>query len=144
MQLSTLVCLSCVQGSSGEASQQLGAAAGAGKMVNGATVSSTTVCVPTRIHSVTTEYLKLINFLYQSHDYWEQATSAIDEPGTVRPAAHRPAARPARTHVVHYRPNSRCESPVSSTTAPTFAASLRCRFKTIFVLRLATSDVRDT
>ena len=89
MQLSTLVCLWCVQGSSGEASQQLGAAAGAGKMVNGATVSSTTVCVPTRIHSVTTEYLKLINFLYQSHDYWEQATSAIDEPGTVRPAAHR-------------------------------------------------------
>ena len=79
----------CVQGSSGEASQQLGgsgggggggAAAGAGKP-SGA-VSSTTVCVPTRIHSVTTEYLKLVNNLYQAHEFWEQASDLIEDHGT--------------------------------------------------------------
>ena len=65
-----------MQGSQGDGTTKPTAAAG--------NVSSTTGCVPTRIHSVTAEYLKHMHYLYQSHDLWDQADTMIDDKGKLR------------------------------------------------------------
>ena len=50
--------------------------------MNGNNVSSTTVCVPQRIHSVTQEYLKGMETLYKCHEAWDQADVNMEDKGT--------------------------------------------------------------
>lgn len=39
----------------------------------GSSMAPATVSVPQRIHSVTQQYLGIMNYLSQSHDIWDQA-----------------------------------------------------------------------